>query len=60
MEISKHLSKKMEESDNMIKEIERIKEKLVNPDVPDGKKEKLKYICPILKEKLKEKQRSLY
>ena len=60
MEINEHLSKKMEESDNMIKEIKRIEEKLLNPDVPDGKKDKLRYIHPVLKKKLEKKQKGLY
>ena len=60
MEINERLSEKMEESDNMIKEIKRIEEKLVNPDVPDGKKDKLRYRHPVLKKKLKKELRSLY
>ena len=60
MEISEYLSEKMGENDKVIKEIERIKEKLSNPDVPEGKKEKLRYRCSVLKEKLGKEQRSLY
>lgn len=60
MKIPEHLSEKMKKNDKMFKEIEQIEKKLVNPDVSEGKKEKLRYRCPVLKEKLKGNQRGLY
>ena len=60
MEITEDLSEKMRENDEIIKEIRRIEEKLLSSDVPEGKKEKLRYRHEILKKKLREEQRSLY
>jgi hypothetical protein len=36
---------------NVKKEFNRIKEKLINPHVPDGKKEKLRYRKKVIMEK---------
>ena len=60
MEISGYLSEKMRKNEKVIKEIRRIEEKLASSDVPEGKKEKLRYRSGVLEKKLKEKQRSLY
>ncbi|OIP75745.1 MAG: hypothetical protein AUK07_01000 [Parcubacteria group bacterium CG2_30_36_21] len=60
MEISEHLLEKMEKEDEVTRESKRIEEKLASSDVPEGKKEKLRYRQKILRKKLRREQNTFY
>jgi hypothetical protein len=60
MEINERLLEKIQKDDETIKESKQIEEKLANSDVPEGKKEKLRYRHRVLEKKLKKTQNDIY